>query len=249
MIIDGLNSEIYRLLDKKFELLDAPFSNFFVFVIQKIEEFVAHISVYLRGIYDFDGKIFVETQDFLTKINTIISNHCRQGSFDLISLSSISNDVVKLQSMNNYFVNFVKKQMDNNFSFEINTQQIFENTKTELDNRIHTDYPVSLSFHLSHWLGTKWLNTKQFTEPRLFVQELGHFLKTTLTEISKINYSVGVSLAYMSFREINKTLADIFLHQVKNFNIVDIANIDMELNYLTKIADEEFFHLDQLKEE
>ena len=74
------------------------------------------------------------------------------------------------------------------------------------------DYPVSLSFHLSNWVSVKWMEKKMIAEPRLFVQELGHFLKATLNDIMKINYAIGVSLTYLSFREINKTLSDVFVH-------------------------------------
>lgn len=107
MNVDGLNSEIYRLLDKPFDPVIAPFSNFFIFVVSKIEEFINHISVYLRGVYDFDGKIFLETRDFLIKINSIISNHCKDGSYDLISLATISNDITKLQSMSGYLISYI----------------------------------------------------------------------------------------------------------------------------------------------
>ena len=68
MSINGLNSEIFKLLDKPFEKLNANFSNFFVFLTERIETFIDFIADYLRGIYDFDGKIFTQTKEFLIKV-------------------------------------------------------------------------------------------------------------------------------------------------------------------------------------
>ena len=55
-------------------------------------------------------------------------------------------------------------------------------------------------------------------------------------------------MAYLSFRKINMTLSELFLHHTKTFNIVDIANLEHDIKYLEAIADEDFFQLDKLKE-
>ena len=184
----------------------------------------------------------------LTQVNEILLTHCRKGNLDLVSLASLSNDLVRIQSISAYLLSYIKKKTQTNFSFDINITRVFSQTKTELDARIHSDYPVSLCFHLSNWVSVKWQEKKPSNEVRNFVQELGYFLKKTLTQITDINYTAGVSLAYLSFKEINKTLMDVFLHKVKNFNIVDLSILDLELDYLCKIADEDFFHLDRLKD-
>ena len=248
MTINDINSEIYRLLDKPFQPCTAPFSNFFLVVVEVIENFVKSMSIYLRGIYDFDGKIFIQTRDFLSKIDGLFASMAREGKLALAGLATLSNDIVKLQSLSNYFLNYIQKRTENNFSFEINLLSIFESTKNQIDSRIHAEYPISLSYHLKNFLSVKWMEKKQTTAPKKFVVELGHFLKTTLREISDINYAIGVSLAYLSYREINKAVSELFVHHVKTFNIVDIANLEQDLKYLDNIADEDFFHLDKLKE-
>ena len=248
MNIDGLNSELFKLLGKPFEKKTASFSTFFVFIVQKIESFINLISVYLRGIYDFDGKIFLETRDFLINISNIVMKQCREENFELYSLACLSNDLLKLQGLSSYILTYIQKLTETNFTFEINVAQIFSQAKTEIDTKIHADFPASLAFHLSNWVSVKWMEKKTLTEPRSFVQELGLFLTSTLRKIMDVNYTVGVSLAYLSFREINKTLSDVLVHQVKNFNILDISILDIDLKYLSKIAEEQFFELDRLKE-
>jgi hypothetical protein len=246
--IEGLNSEIYRLLDKPFEKKKAPFSNFFLFLVSKIESFIDQISIYLRGIYDFDGKIFLETKEFLIKINQILLTQCREGNLDLFPLACISTDIVRLQGLSEYIETYVQKLTDNPFSYELNLPSIFSTTKNEIDNKLHVDYPTALSFHLSNWISAKWPDKKPITGPRPFVEELAHFAINTLQQLSEINYPIGVSLTYRTFREINKTLAEVFVHQFKTFTILELAALETELAYLAKIADEEFFALDKLKE-
>lgn len=248
MTVNDINSEIYRLLDKPFTKLTGGFSNFFLYLVSRIEEYITRITVYLKGIYDFDGKVFIETKAFLIKVDSILLNHCKQDKLDLLSLAILSNDLSKLQTLSPYFLTFIQKRMDNNFNYEINLRQIFETTSNQIDDKICSTYPISLSYHLSNWLNVKWMEKKPLKEPRKFIQELGHFLKTTLGDISKVNYTVGVTLAYRSFREVNRMLAEVFTQQVKTFNIVDIAIIDVELEYLCSIADDDFFQLDRLKE-
>lgn len=248
MTIDGINSEIYRLLDKPFEKRTASYSNFFLFIVTTIEDFIQKMSVYLKGIYDFDGKIFIQTKSFLGKIDAIIQNHAKQGNLDLLALAILHNDLGRLQGLSSYFLSFIQNRMDNNFNFELNIAQIFDSTINHISSKIHSSYPLSLNYHLSNWLSVKWMEKKVQKEPKKFVLELGHFLTRTLKDISRINYAIGVSLAYLSFREINKVISDVFLHQVKTFNIIDISGLDVDLNSLIEIAEEDFFHLDKLKE-
>lgn len=248
MSVNDINSEIYKLLDKPFAAVTAEFSNFFLYLASRIEEYISRITVYLKGVYDFDGKVFIQTKAFLLKIDSILLTHCKQDKLDLLSLAILSNDLGKLQGMSEYFLTFIQKRMDNNLNYEINFRQVFESTATQIDAKICSTYPISLSYHLSNWLTLKWMEKKPIKEPRKFIQELGHFLKTTLGDISRVNYTVGVTLAYRSYREINRMLAEVFTQQVKTFNIVDIANIDIELEYLCEIADEDFYQLDRLKE-
>lgn len=248
MNIDGINSEIYRLLDKPFEKRTATYSNFFLFIVTTIEEFIQKMAVFLKGIYDFDGKIFIQTKSFLEKIDSIIQSHVKQGNLDLQALAILHNDLGRLQGLSDYFLSFIQNRMDNNFNFELNVAQTFESTINHISSKIHSSYPLSLNYHLSNWLSVKWMEKKIQKEPKKFVQELSHFLKRTLKDISRINYEIGVSLAYLSFREINRMISEVFLHQVKTFNIVDISNLDNDLNSLIEIAEEDFFHLDKLKE-
>lgn len=63
-----MNSEIFKLLGKEFTDRKAPFSNFFVFIVDKIESFITQTAVFLKGIYDFDGKIFIKTKEFLERV-------------------------------------------------------------------------------------------------------------------------------------------------------------------------------------
>ena len=246
--IDGLNSEIYKLLDKPFTGMKAHFSNLFLFVVEKIERFIDNISMYLKGIYDFDGKIFTYTKEYLLKVNDTLKQFCRKEGLDIVTLSFVSNDIMKLQSISAYILEYIKKQTSISYSYDINVAHLFAQLKTEVDAKIHAEYPLLLYQHLIHYNNIKWQEKKPLTEPRLFVLEMGEFIRTKLTQIADINYSIGVSLAYLTYREINKALAELFAHKAKNFNIVDVQIVDVELDYLCRLADEEFFHLDKLKD-
>lgn len=246
LTINGLNSELYKLLGKTFEPKQAGFSNFFLFLVQLVEDYIRDISEYLRGIYDFDGKVFAETKDFLVVIDQAIYQHAKNGNLELLGIAYLSNDLGILHSLGTYFSDCIRKATDRPLALELSVGSIFSNTKSELEARLHTDYSVSLQFHLAGFVSTKWEAKKLQEGPRQFVQELAFFLKNTLGNILATNAAAGASLAYLSYREINKTLTDVFLHQAKHFNIVDLANLKPELEHLIAVGEQDFFELDRL---
>lgn len=217
-------------------------------MVEVVENFIKNMAVFLKGVYDFDGKIFLQTREFLGKVEMIVTTLSKDPMMDLFALASLGNDVAKLQEMSGYFLGYIQKRTENKFQFELNIPAIFEITKNQIDSKIHSDYPISLGYHLKNWLTIKWMEKKPSPGPHKFVVELGIFLKSTLGKIAQINYAAGVSLAYLSYREINKSLAEVMAQHVKTFNIVDVVNLDHDLKHLCSIADEEFFHLDKLKE-
>lgn len=248
--INGMNSELFKLLDREFTPLQAPFSNFLIMTIGILKAYIHSMVQFLRGVFDFDGKVFSRLRGFIVKVpsthqlNESILKACKDTLYDELTLAHLSNDLAKLMTMNGYFVSFISLLAKNAFSFDLGLAQLFGNTKAAIDDRIHTDYPVTLSYHLSHFAAWKWMEKKTLPAPRLFVDELAYFLKNTLSKIIHINYPIGVSLAYMTFREVNRTLSDLLLTKVKEFNIVDLSILYTELKYLSKMADEDFFELD-----
>ena len=248
LTINGLNSELYKLLGKTFEPKPAGFSNFFLFLVQVVEEYIRDVSEYLRGIYDFDGKVFAETKDFLMVVDQTIHEHAKNGNLDLLGIANLSNDLGTIHALGTYFSECIRKATDRPLALELSVGSIFSNTKSELEARLHTDYSLSLQFHLAGFISTKWEAKKLQDSPRQFVQELAYFLRNTLGNIRATNAAVGASLAFHSFREINKTLTDVFLHQAKHFNILDLANLKPELEFLIAVGEQDFFELDRLVE-
>lgn len=243
--INGMNSELFRLLDRPFTPLQAPFSNFLLMLIGTLKAYIQSMVQFLRGIYDFDGKIFTRLQAFIEKLNDSILKACKDTLYDPITLAHLSSDLSKLPTLHPYLLSFISLQARCTFSFDLGLGGLFANTRAAIDDRIHTDYPVSLGFHLGQYAAWKWMEKKPLGGPRVFVEELGYFLQNTLSRIIEVNYPVGVSLAYMTYREINRTLCDLLLNKVKEFNIVDLSILNTEIKYLCKIAEEDFFELDR----
>lgn len=105
-------------------------------------------------------------------------------------------------------------------------------------------YPISLVYFIDHLLKVPLMTKIPNSEPREQFSNLLIFVQKTLEQIGEANQPLTISLAYLTYREINKFLLKAFEDRYTHFNIVDIYNLHIELKELVNLAQDSYSHLE-----
>ena len=95
--INGLNSELFNILDRKFEPIQANFSQFVHLIAQGCTNLVQKLAILTKGNLDTDNSLVEQVDDFINKIMDYLYKHVRNSGFELISLACVANDLDYIQ--------------------------------------------------------------------------------------------------------------------------------------------------------
>jgi len=98
-------------------------------------------------------------------------------------------------------------------------------------------FESKINYFVSHWLSIKWEEKQVIQEPRFFVESMKEYLLDIMRDIHPVNKTISITLLYQAYRKINSILMAGFYDKIPSYNMVDIASLNLELDYLCEIAD------------
>ena len=105
-------------------------------------------------------------------------------------------------------------------------------------------YPISLNYYLENISKLPTLVKIPNQGCRSKFKEMIKFIDKTLIKVGEANQPLMISLAYMSYKDINTHLIKIFTEKIHNFNIVDLYNLKIDLKELIELAETKYDSLD-----
>lgn len=125
----GINSELYRLLEKEMNPVKSPYTYLISFCYKKVNQFLKQLSIYLTGVFEFDQTLLNETNRLLIEFSDLLMKKITGESLELKVLAYISNDLKHLSNFDTFIVERAEELTGQTFRKDFTFGQVMAQAK------------------------------------------------------------------------------------------------------------------------
>ena len=211
------------------------------------KRFIECISNFLIDIDDSDGIIHIELDKFYFETLGIFKMLVNENAPDILQLCQTSQNLTYIENSINFFQNYIESELNFPCVKDYESMLYYEQMKIKCEEMMHERLQNKIDAMLNY-SQIDWCPKNLNNQHNEFLQSLMDYLRGVLIAMQEIYPEFVSSLIYLAFKYINNKIIFDFFESSKSYNIIGLANLQIDINFIFKICKNYFGEYANLSE-